>query len=307
MPAKSKKSTKIIDKSVSKVSKSSEDIPSWKLVDKNVWDSEKSKKKVVIKRRKVDLVPTRASAVAIASQANRAKKQALIEKFASWENIELKKKSITSTRIPVRVWIFFWCSLLLFCISFYQAIIRPQFENVQNVNLEARVKPVDWENSVSLNAGVDVNSWSTDHVDSVNNVWNSVSKTAEWVIQEFFWHLSDKEFDLAFNMFTPALQRSPEILEHFTSFRMDPFISWIEWGNVVPSNIHFVTKTDSWKDKYSLNVSYVLSSNQQKYDEEWEFVLDDSWDEPRIVSVLCVTSKCSYHPIFRPENFGLMK
>ena len=32
-------------------------------------------KKVVVKRRKVDLKPSRASAVAIASQANRAKKQ----------------------------------------------------------------------------------------------------------------------------------------------------------------------------------------------------------------------------------------
>ena len=42
-----------------------------------------AEKKVVVKRRKVELKPTKASAVAIASQANRAKKQALIERMAS--------------------------------------------------------------------------------------------------------------------------------------------------------------------------------------------------------------------------------
>ena len=85
-----------------------------------------STKKVVVKRRKLDLTPTRASAVAIASQANRAKKQALINKVAAGENIV--RKGDDSSKIPLWVWIFFGCSLFLFCVSFYQAIIRPQLE-----------------------------------------------------------------------------------------------------------------------------------------------------------------------------------
>ena len=86
-----------------------------------------STKKNVVKRRKLDLTLTRASAVAIASQANRAKKQALIDKIASTDYMVNKKEK--SSKIPSWVWIFFWCSLLLFCVSFYQAIIRPQLED----------------------------------------------------------------------------------------------------------------------------------------------------------------------------------
>jgi hypothetical protein len=45
-------------------------------------EKEESKQKVVVKRRKKELTPTKASATAIISQANRAKKQALIKKLA---------------------------------------------------------------------------------------------------------------------------------------------------------------------------------------------------------------------------------
>ena len=71
-------------------------------------EKKESAKKVVVKRRKVDLVPTRASAVAIASQANRAKKQALIEKVASSKTLPIRKtESSSDTKIPVWVWTFF--------------------------------------------------------------------------------------------------------------------------------------------------------------------------------------------------------
>jgi hypothetical protein len=110
-------------KSDSKTSKISEK----KTVKKSEIKSENKKesmKKVVVKRRKTDLKPTRASAVAIASQASRAKK-ALIEKVAS-NNMPYKKTESSNTKIPTWVWTLFGCSLLLFCVSFYKAIIYPQ-------------------------------------------------------------------------------------------------------------------------------------------------------------------------------------
>jgi hypothetical protein len=110
-------------KSDSKTSKSSE-----KKVASKSENKKDSTKKVVVKRRKSDLKPTKASAVAIASQASRAKKQALIEKVASSEVPYKKSETLSNTKIPLWVWAFFGCSLMLFCISFYQAIVRPQLE-----------------------------------------------------------------------------------------------------------------------------------------------------------------------------------
>lgn len=110
-------------------------------------EKKESAKKVIVKRRKVDLVPTRASAVAIASQANRAKKQALIEKVASSKTLPVKKaESSSDTKIPVWVWTFFGCSLLLFCVAFYQVIIRPQLGG-ENVNSLENIEWVDEGNN----------------------------------------------------------------------------------------------------------------------------------------------------------------
>lgn len=263
-------------------------------------------KKPVVKRRKLDLTPTRASAVAIASQA--AKKQALIDKLASEKNVPVDNKKSSSSMIPWWVWVFFWCSLLLFCISFYQAIIRPQLEEeLTEANSDNGVYWVDPNNSASLWwawGNVTENGGESDA--QIDNFVPTVPETAIETIEEYFKRLSAKEFDMAFDLFSPTLQRLSEIKEHFTSFRMNPFISWIEW-ELHPTNFKYVNTTAYWKDRYSFDLSYVLSSNQAKYDETWEFVVDTSWDEPKIASMVCTTSRCSYHPIFRPENFDMMR
>lgn len=267
-------------------------------------------KKVVVKRRKRELTPTRASAVAIASQANRAQKEALIKKLASEKNVSMEKRR-SSNMIPLWVWIFFWCALLMFCVSFYQAIIRPQLEKeLSEANSYGNMYEMHSENSVSL-------WWSSESqqtIESSNNYDNIVTEeylptVPTWAvdtIEEFFKRLSAKQFDSAYDLFTPSLQRSSEIREHFTSFRMNPFVSWIEW-ELKPTNFQYVSTSTYWKDRYSFNLSYTLAGSQETFDEDWEFVIDTSWDEPKISSIICTTTKCSRHPIFWPESFGLMR
>jgi hypothetical protein len=48
--------------------------------------------------------------------------------------------------------------------------------------------------------------------------------TAVETIEEFFSRLSDRNFDGAFDLMIPVLRNSSEIREHFTSFRMNPFL-----------------------------------------------------------------------------------
>lgn len=267
-------------------------------------------KKVVVKRRKRELTPTRASAVAIASQANRAQKEALIKKLASEKNVSMGKRR-SSNMIPLWVWIFFWCALLMFCVSFYQAIIRPQLEKeLSEANSYGNMYEMHSENSVSL-------WWNSENqqtIESSNNYDNIVTEeylptVPTWAvdtIEEFFKRLSAKQFDSAYDLFTPSLQRSSEIREHFTSFRMNPFVSWIEW-ELKPTNFQYVSTSTYWKDRYSFDLSYTLAGSQETFDEDWEFVIDTSWDEPKISSIICTTTKCSRHPIFWPESFGLMR
>ena len=46
-----------------------------------------------------------------------------------------KSDKSSNTQVPLWVWIFFGVSLLLFCVAFYQAIIRPQLEDKLDVSM----------------------------------------------------------------------------------------------------------------------------------------------------------------------------
>ena len=142
---------------------------------------------------------------------------------------------------------------------------------------------------------VDLDKWMNSSIPAIN------------VVEEFFGDLSDREFDKAFDLMILALRNSSEIRNHFTSYRMIPFLNWIEGWKLVPLNFEYVNSPTYWKDVYKFDLSYVMSSDQSKYDETWEATINTQWNEPMISSIRCVTNKCSYHPIFWPENFGLMK
>ena len=306
------KKTKKLDSKISKIMEKNVllEIPSNKDTekDKNI---KKETKKVVVKRRKTELKPTKASAVAIASQANRAKKQALIKKLSNSEMVLDKTDNANGGKIPLWVWVFFGCSLMLFCISFYQAIIRPQIEQ-ENIVLDEAVYSLDenvwmeWEVQENLN---DENILQEDAFDKTEeeDKWEEIQMTVEGVVEQFFVRLSDRDFDGAFDLMIPALRNYNDIRTHFSAFRMNPFLEWIEWWKLMPENLKYINSPSYWKDAYEFDLSYVLKSNQEKYDETWEFTVNTLWDEPKISSIRCVSSKCSYHPIFWPENFGLMK
>lgn len=253
-----------------------------------------SQQKGTIKRRTSDLTLSKASATAIASQANHTRKEAIQRNMINNRN--------SSKKIPLRVWVFFWCSLLLFCISLYQAVIRPQLRT-EIVNNQISDETNNNEDVANENNETDNKSdpsaiESNDEIDT---------NTATGVIQAFFYHLSNRDFDKGFDLFIPALQRSSEIREHFTAFRMIPFLEWIEGWKLTPSNFKYISTSTYWRDKYEFDLSYTLSSNQETYNETWEFVVDTKWENPKITNIVCTTNKCSYHPIFWPENFGMMR
>ena len=168
---------------------------------------------------------------------------------------------------------------------------------------------------------VSVNEWGAvdrgwlDSNAIITDLWfgwveeNSVSNESDWysVIMSFFDKISNQNFDWLFDDLEPSLRRSQEMKDHFTSFRMSPFLAWIEWHVLNPANIQYAWKTPNWNDEYHFDLSYVLSSTSEQYNENWKVVTKNlDWDV-KIASIMCETPRCSYHPIFWPENFGLMR
>ena len=262
---------------------------------------------VVVKKRKAPLKPTKASAAAITSQANRAKKQALIDKF-SQESLDDVQKN-RSTKIPLWVRIFFGCSLLLFCISFYKAVIYPKLdvEVVNKRDAKHEITNVAEQeiggNDIAIDNDVRFN---LDGVDNNNSYLVADEASQEGVIRLFFEKLSNKDFDGMMLTMDGSVKRSSAIQEHFTEFRMVPFLWGIEWNKLVPENIRYISTSDSWKETYGFDISYVISSTKDRYDENWNVVVDKIEWEWKIVRINCETVWCSKHPIFWPEKVGLM-
>ena len=281
---------------------------------KNYRVSEKKEKdlikKVVVKRRKVELVPTKASAVAIVSQANRAQKQALIKKVAmskdfSWKNWQESK----DTKIPVWVWIFFGCSLMLFCVSCYKAYFYPQItgSNVADIDVVRVVENQDVvENDDSFVDSQDIFQDDNKEEIVVDEIETKVPETATEVIEQYFARLSNRQFEDALGLMVPSLRSYPDIRDHFTSYRMNPFLDGIEWWQLIPKNFRYVNSPSYWRDLYNFDLSYLMISDQTQYDETWEITVNTSLDEPKISSIRCISNRCSFHPIFWPEKFGLM-
>jgi hypothetical protein len=228
----------------------------------------------------------------------------------STNDMPYRKAESSDNKIPLWVRIFFWCSLLLFCVSFYKAIIYPQLDGGQ-VDEGSIEFLMDWDedknmgdNSQNINDYVPSDSNETN---ITQESWLKVPETATETIEEYFSRLSNRDFDWAFDLMIPVLRSASEIREHFTSFRMNPFLDWIEWWKLTPTNFQYVKSPTYWKDVYNFDLSYTMNSDQSKYDEIWEFTVNTQWDFPKISSIRCITPKCSYHPIFWPENFGLME
>jgi len=118
--------------------------------------------------------------------------------------------------------------------------------------------------------------------------------------------LSNRQFDKALVLMVPSLRTYADIRDHFTAYRMNPFLDGIEWWKLVPVNFNYVNSPSYWRDVYNFDLSYIMKTDQTKYDETWEITVNSSGEEPKISSIRCITSKCSYHPIFWPEKFGLM-
>ena len=278
-------------------------------------EKEESKQKIVVKMRKKELTPTKASATAIISQANRAKKQALIKKLTEEEKIpvEESEKNSQSSKVPLRVRIFFWCSLLLFCISFYHAIIRPQLEQElvdiaidDNVywNSDTEKDKLEWD--VNLSDIDNIIDKKDGELDQNSNIIRN-PQNADELIQSYFAYMSEWKFDESFALFDNKAQNDKNIRDHFSAFRMSPFFEWIEWKSIIPQNIQKTSETYKWKDVYTFDISYKLASTNEQYNETWKFAINDNAWNLKIMMLYCVSNGCWKHPIFWPEDFGLMR
>ncbi|MDR2541195.1 MAG: hypothetical protein LBD11_05530 [Candidatus Peribacteria bacterium] len=229
-----------------------------------------------------------------------SQKAEFIKKIAT--QAEEQKPTLSRTtkkemhKIPVRVWVFFGASLLLFCIALYQAILRPSLTTTLD-------QPTDTPEII---------------VSDNQNEWGEVEQTqvpefdaqtaGGQFLQQFYQTFSQKDSTALLALFDAPLQKSTEIRQFFSNYKMVPFIDNISNNSISPENIELISTSPSGVEEYRYNLNYHLVPTNEDFAEtrvaKVRFIENN---EGKIASIRCESTRCSYNPFFRPESYGLVK
>lgn len=230
-------------------------------------------------------------------------------------------KKVTK-KIPVWVWIFFGASLLLFCISLYQALLFPQLttsnqssltptqnmgtnEGILSSNQEETIFPL-FENEEDTTAWTENDSLTL--LGSVESTVTDEDYQNIALIQNFYSLVSAKDIEGLRNLFDTPMKNSSNIRSIFSNYKISPFIDNIRGNKIQPTNISLIDTSDSGTKEYEYMLTYTLetSDQTQEFDELWKIKIRTENGEQKIGSIWCESYRCSYNPFFWPEAYGLI-
>lgn len=237
-------------------------------------------------------------------QTNAKKKAELVKKLAlQAEEIKTptalssKANKKESNKIPTWVWIFFWCSLLLFCISLYMAFLRPKIQ-------QPIEQPNDKEQEIIIsNHEEDIND-SNNTQPKNDEIKEQNSQAGQEALSEFYQKFSSKDTKELQKLFDSPLQKSTDIQKFFSEYKITPFIDNIEGNSISPENIELLSTSPSGVEEYQYNINYKL--NNQEFSELRKAKIRYTTEGAKIASIHCESHRCSYNPFFRPESYGLI-
>ena len=227
------------------------------------------------------------------------KKNELINKFSKTQRTITTPTSQWISRkerkIHTGVRIFFGCSLFLFCIAVYYAILRPQsIETSNQKNLEMIVSDNNFSNEET-----NQNTENTPPI--LEESFGSL------FLKEFYYQLSSKNITGVIDLMDKPLRNSSEIRRIFSEYRIVPFIDGIEYNQIFPENIELISTSNSGVEEYRYNINYKLADSDQTFAETRLTKIKFTDNGPKIASIHCESKRCSYNPFFRPESYGLIK
>ncbi|MDR0607276.1 MAG: hypothetical protein LBG52_02755 [Candidatus Peribacteria bacterium] len=190
-----------------------------------------------------------------------SQKAAFIKKMATQAETQLQptKRSKETQKIPLRVRVFFGASLLLFCIAFYQAILRPML-NFTPANAPTNIPEI----IVSDNE----NEWIASQLTPDPLPPTSTLQTSgEQFLQQFYQTMSQKDIATLTTLFDAPLQKSTEIKQFFSAYKITPFIENITHNRILPEQIELLATSPSGVEEYRYQLNYHLDPTNQDFAE----------------------------------------
>jgi hypothetical protein len=221
---------------------------------------------------------------------------AFLKKVATQTEAQLQpvKLSKEGQKIPMRVRVFFGASLLLFCTALYQAILRPTL-NAAETDIATDIPQIIISD--------DEDEWIASQLTPTETEQNS----GKQFLQQFYQTLSQKDIATLTTLFDTPLQKSTEIKQFFSAYKITPFIDNITTNSVLPEQIALVSTSPSGVEEYRYQLNYHLEPTNQDFAETRVAKIKYTENGPKIASIRCETPRCSFNPFFRPENYGLIQ
>lgn len=231
----------------------------------------------------------------------------------------------TSKKIPILIWLFFWCSLWIFLVVVYKTILLPKINNeLENSNQWTIV-----DLSVNTNQTGESSSWNltipiTDNKETTDNKEQKENKDSETtlfsldtetlkqsekelkeeyqIVFDFYKFISQKDLDQVKKLCATSILNSKDSLFLLENRNKD-FVSLIKEDILTPKEIKMKEISDDviqyeYKIQYSLNEK---AREERSFEETREMRVNTKTN--KIFYLYCTTKNCSYHPFFRPETF----
>ncbi|MDR2190490.1 MAG: hypothetical protein LBP53_04830 [Candidatus Peribacteria bacterium] len=216
-------------------------------------------------------IPSKAPKLPSKTSSNVAPKAPLISHHQLLSHKETNK-------IPNWVWIFFGCSLLLFCTALYRAVLRPN-------NLSLLEPTIPNEPSLTETEMVSEEP-TTEEVGSDGNVRYPpvIEETLPEVtlpeeeptaqvsgiafLQQFYQVFSQRDITTLRNLMDTPLQKSADMKRFFSDYKITPFLDNIEHHQITPYNISLVDTSPSGVEEYSYMIGYHLIPQNINFEEQ---------------------------------------
>lgn len=214
---------------------------------------------------------------------------------------KVKNETNEKRLIPVWVWIFFGCSLLMFCIALYESCMRPKMIS----------ETQKWATEEDIIVNIDS---SETPISEPSNTESSITvveeaTTGPQFLYQWYQIFSSKDVALLKTLMDSAMRNNATIKQFWSAYKINSFIDGIENHSLQPQNITLISTSPSWIEEYQYELEYSLlpEYNAQHFKETRVAKVRYTETGPQLASLRCETPRCSYNPFFRPENYGLVK
>ena len=224
----------------------------------------------------------------------------------------------TSKKKDIIILVLFLMSFLLFIVSLYFTFMKEKkvdevsqantneitninTGNIDYSNIDTGIMEEDIDTPIAVTTGKTQSPQQT--VSSTLQNIQTLSQAQQMII-DFYQAINVVDMDAIYTLTDARLEDSTVFKTYYSRNWLNKFSEILVAPKVIVTNIQEKNAISNPNIKeFTYTLEYVVTSNQQKFTEEWSTILIKKGDNRKIGKLLCETKGCSTMPFFNPDKY----